>query len=385
VYYKADRNGIFDSQLSGDKKIPWQNQGARRLQPFCVVFANVSNILFMVTAQYFSERHDAERLLLRALIISLLIHLAVFGAWKSGRTEGWWRNFNFPAWMHLTPKLLKPVTSKKIALVPKPQPQPSQLVFVDVDPALAEAVPPQAPKFYSANNSVAANPHPKDALVPEIRGRQDKVIKTTEDTRLKPQPLQPSPPSRQTANAPEARALPKRTYAPGDLAMSKPRETTQEKNGPSDIETGAGAQPQPVHQRPRTIAEAMAQRGMLGEKSRQEGGVKRLKMDSSLDAMKTSYGDYDREFIDAVRTRWYQLLEDRSPGTGKVVVEFRLHPDGRVTDLSIVQNEMSDLFGLICAQAIREPSPYRPWPEEMRRDIPKDYRDVTFTFYYGTE
>jgi hypothetical protein len=66
-------------------------------------------------------------------------------------------------------------------------------------------------------------------------------------------------------------------------------------------------------------------------------------------------------------------------------VEFRLLPDGRVTELSIVQNEMSELFGLICAQAIREPAPYRPWPEEMRRDIPKDYRDVTFTFYYGTE
>ena len=355
------------------------------VQPFCVVFANVSNILFMVTAQYFSERNDAEKLLLRALMISLLIHLAVFGAWKWGGTEGWWRDFNFPAWMHLTPKLLKPMTAKKIALVPRPQPQPSQLVFVDVDPALAEAAPPKAPKFYSANNSVAANPNPKNALVPEIRGRQDKVIKTTQDTRLKPQPLQPSPPSRQTANAPEAKALPKKAYTPGDLVMARPGEKAQEKNGQSETETGAEAQPQPVHQRPRTIAEGMAKHGMLGEKSRQEGGVKRLKMDSSLDAMKTSYGDYDREFIDAVRTRWYQLLENRSPGTGKVVVEFRLHPDGRVTDLNIAQNEMSDLFGLICAQAIREPAPYRPWPLEMRRNIPKEYRDVTFTFYYGTE
>jgi len=69
--------------------------------------------------------------------------------------------------------------------------------------------------------------------------------------------------------------------------------------------------------------------------------------------------------------------------SGKVVVEFRLHPDGRVTDLNIVQNEMSDLFGLICAQAIRQLAPCRTWPLEMRRDIPKEYRDVTFTFYYG--
>ena len=102
--------------------------------------------------------------------------------------------------------------------------------------------------------------------------------------------------------------------------------------------------------------------------------------------MKTSYGDYDAQFIDAVRQRWYQLLEDHSvDASGRVVVEFRLLPDGRITDLSIVRNEMSDLLGLICQEAIQDPSPYRPWPEEMRKDIPKDYRDVTFTFYYGTE
>jgi hypothetical protein len=287
--------------------------------------------------------------------------------------------------MHLTSKLLKPITAKTATVVPKPQPQVSQLVFVDVDPALAEAAPPKAPKFYSANNSVAANPNPKSALVPEIRGSQEKVIKTTENTRLNPKPLQPSPPSKETASSPEAKALPKKAYTPGDLVMAKSEEKAQEKDGQSDTATGAEAQPQPVHRRPQTIAEAMAQRGMLGDKTRQDGGVKRLKMDSSLDVMKTSYGDYDREFIDAVQTRWYQLLENRSPGTGKVVVEFRLHPDGRVTDLNIVQNEMSDLFGLLCAQAIREPSPYLPWPIEMRRDIPKDYRDVTFTFFYGPE
>jgi len=341
----------------------------------------------MVTAPDFNERSYSEKLLLRALIISLSIHLAVFGTWKWGQTEGWWRHFTFPAWMRLTPKLLPPLMAKKLALVPKPQPQPqpSQLVFVDVDPALAEAAPPKAPKFYSANNSVAANPNPKNAPTPELRGRQNKVIKTTENTPLKPQPLQPSPPSRETANTPEAKALPKKAETAGDLAMAKPREKTQEKNGQSATETDAETQPQPVLQRPRTIAEAKARHGMLGEKSRQDGGVNHLRLEPSLDTMKTSYGDYDREFIEAVQSRWFQLLENRSPGSGKVMVEFRLLPDGRITNLKIVQNEMSDLFGLICQQAIYDPAPYRRWPEEMRRDIPKDYRDVTFTFYYSTE
>jgi len=315
-----------------------------------------------------------------------MIHFAVYGTWRWGQTEGWWRNFNFPAWMHLTPKLLMPMTGRKIALVPKPQQPPPQLVFVDVDPALAQATPPKAPKFYSANNTVAANPHPKNEVLPEILGRQDKEIKTTPNTLLKPKPVQPSPPKQETVKAAQPNPLPKKADTPGDLVMAKPQEKAQEKNGQAETEVGANAQPQPVHERPRTIAEAMAKHGMLGEKSRQAGGVNRLNMESAVDAMKTSFGDYDRDFIDAVRTHWYQLLENRSvEGPGKVVVEFRLHPDGRVTDLKMVQNEMSDLLGLICQEAVSDPAPYRPWPEEMRRDIPKEYRDVTFTFYYSTE
>lgn len=264
----------------------------------------------MVQAQYFSEKTDAEQLLLRALIISLLIHLAVFGTWRWGHAL----NISLPAWMHLPPKLFMPVSASKISLFQRPQQQPSQLNFVDVDPALAEAAPPKTPKFYSANNSVAANPIPRNELVPEIRGRQDKVIKTTEDTRLKPQPLQPSPPKQATATTPEARPLPKKSYAPGDLVLANPAEREQEKNGQSQTDLGADTQPQPVHERPRTIEEAMAQHGMLGEKSRQEGGVNRVRMSSTLDVMKTSYGDYNAQFIDAVRTRWYQLLENLSRG-----------------------------------------------------------------------
>jgi outer membrane biosynthesis protein TonB len=339
----------------------------------------------MVMAPDFSERSYSEKLLLRALVISLLLHLAVFGTWKWGQTEGWWRHFTMPVWMRLTPKLPALLAAKKPILLPKPLPQPAQLVFVDVDPALAEATPPKTPKFYSANNSVAANPNPKNAPTPELRGRQNKVIKTTENTPLKPRPLQPAPPSRETVNTPEAKAPPKKAETAGDLTMAKPREKAQEKNGQAATDTDTETQPQPVHQRPKTIAEAKAQHGMLGEKSRQDGGVNHLRLEPSLDAMKTSYGDYDREFIEAVQTRWFQLLENRSPGSGKVVVEFRLLPDGRITNLKIAQNEMSDLFGVICQQAIYDPAPYRPWPEEMRRDIPQDYRDVTFTFYYSTE
>lgn len=362
-------------------------------------------MLCRMRAKVFDEQVDTEQLLLRAVIVSLLVHLFVFGTWKIGQNQGWWRGWHYPAWIsRLTPKLLQPMSPKKMVLHPKPA-QPSQLMFVDVDPALADAAPPKKPKYYSADNSAAANPHPKEAQNVEIKGHQKKVMKTTPDAKLQPKPLEPSPPKQmakvqhakplqptpkmvEAARTQEAKALPQKAYVPGDLVMAKPAERPQDKNGQSKTENGdqAQTQPEPVHERPRTIAEAMAQRGMLGQKTEQDGGVRRHRLDSTLDVMKTSYGNYDREFIDAVQTRWFQLLENRTvEGTGKVVVEFRLLPDGRITNMRMVENEMSDLLGVFCEEAIRDPAPYRPWPDEMRRDMGQDYRDVTFTFYYSTE
>jgi outer membrane biosynthesis protein TonB len=336
-----------------------------------------------VTAADLRETNSAEKLLLRALIISVLIHLAAWGLWNLGNSRGWWQNWSMPSWAHLSPKLLLPALPKK--LFPVPPSEPPQLTFVDVDPALAEAAPPKNPKFYSANNSVAANPTPqKAAAVPQILGHQDKVLKTTANAHSRALPLQPTPRQPDTVETPESKPLPQKAYTPGDLVMAKPQPKAQDKEGQvkSDA-TDAQPQPQPVHHRPRTLSEAQAQRGMTGEKMLQVGGVSRIKMDSSLDVMKTSYGDYDAEFIDAVQTHWDQLLQKVTaniPGT--VVLEFRLHPDGRITDMKIVENGTSELLGVVCEQAILEPAPYRPWPIEMQRDIPQGFRDIRFTFYY---
>ena len=71
--------------------------------------------------------------------------------------------------------------------------------------------------------------------------------------------------------------------------------------------------------------------------------------------------------------------------SGKVVLEFRLHPDGRITGMTNVQNEVSDFMENMCERAILDPEPFQPWPREMRLDIPADYRDIQFTFFYDLQ
>jgi hypothetical protein len=317
----------------------------------------------------------AEKLILRALIISLLIHALVFCTWRMGKAQGWFHNMGLPRWMQMVSNAVVPIAPKR--LVPAPQPA-TPLMFVEVDPALASPKPPEAPKFYGANNTLAANPQiTTPSTVPDIRGRQDKEMKTTDNGKPKAQPLQPTPPPQPTAAASKA----VKSDTPGELALAQPAKKTQEKDGKAD--TATDAQPQPAYQRPRTIAEAMARNGTLGEKMRQKGGVAMNNVDSSLDVKGTSLGAYDALFVEAVKARWYQLLENRTPNApGKVILEFKLHPDGRITDMKMAQNDVSDLLGTLCEQAVLDPAPYAPWPTQMRLDIPADYRELRFTFFY---
>jgi hypothetical protein len=332
--------------------------------------------LDLVTVSEANETSSTEKLLLRALIISILLHLLVVSFWRVGQAQGWWRNITMPRWMQLISKTMMPLTPKKLA---QDLPSQSQLTFVDVDPALATPQPPKKTMFQGAKNTVAANREIKVLSdLPNMNGRQEKFLKTTENAKPKPQPAAPSQ-SQNTAR----QNVPKQSYIPGDLAMARPSDKSQEGKSDAEAVDQAQPQPQPVYQRPRTIAEAQARSGNYGPQSRHAGGVKNVTSDISLDVQGTPLGDYIARMVDAVRARWYKLLENQTADvTGKVVLRFRLHPDGRVSDMSTMQNEVTDLLENFCEQAIFEPSPYEPWPREMRLALPKDYDDITFTFYY---
>ncbi len=104
----------------------------------------------------------------------------------------------------------------------------------------------------------------------------------------------------------------------------------------------------------------------------------------SFDTKATPFGAYDAAFIDAVTSHWYDLLDNRNftqGRNGKVVLEFDLNYDGRVTDMKIVQNTAGEMLGLICEKAVLDPAPFAPWPSDMRRMM-GDTRNVRFTFYY---
>jgi outer membrane biosynthesis protein TonB len=171
---------------------------------------------------------------------------------------------------------------------------------------------------------------------------------------------------------------------PGDLAMAKPDPKPSLDPKPTKDPSETTTTP---HTRPRTIREALARQPdnrLAGQKMKQDGGVRR-KLDISLfDAAATPFGAYDSYLISAIQQHWYALLDERNyaaESRGKVVLNFVLHPDGRITDMTMSDNTAGEVLGYICEKAVLDPAPYQAWPNDMRRMIGEN-RPIQFTFYY---
>ena len=325
------------------------------------------------------ERAESSRLVW-AFAISMALHLLIFGTYETGKTFHWWENAHWPAWLSPVKRLAEALKKKPSLQQAQPlQPSEPPLLFVDVNPANASAEPPKNATHYSSVNAQAANPDvDKESNLPKITGEQKHVIQTEDVPRNKPVPLQPAPIAPPAAE-PQEEAKAKPAQPRGDLAMAKPEPKPDPKPAKDP-----GEAPRP---RPRTIREALARlpdNQIAGQKMKQEGGVRR-KFDTSLfDTVATPFGAYDRYLIDAIQKRWYDLLDDRkyaAESRGKVVLQFILHPDGRITDMTVSENSAGEVLGYICEKAILDPAPYPAWPVEMRRMIGEN-RPIQFTFYY---
>ena len=320
-----------------------------------------------------------------ALLCSILLHLQVFFlTWLLPELlrRGW-----LPDWM-------KPVMAAVSPAVPKPDParnpalqdQEIPLQFIEVDPALASAVEPPKAKFTSTANTLAANPNPpKQAAptaVPRVEGRRPDSLKTFDTTR----PVKPTPPStpketKEEQAQEEVKPQPKGGKQAGELAVARP---VPEAKVDTDQEAREAKMPTP--KRYKNLAQARAEKGIVvGERMQQEGGVPRVGAEATFDVKASQFGEYSSRLTAAVQARWYFLLDEQRYAlerTGKVVVTFRLHPDGTVSEIKTRSSSVGEIMSTWCELAIEQPAPYGRWPSQLLHEIGSDPITVTFTFNY---
>ncbi|HRZ39210.1 MAG TPA: hypothetical protein P5534_22925 [Candidatus Paceibacterota bacterium] len=362
------------------------------------------------------------RPVIRAFFVSLVLHALLFGSIELVNRYDLWR---FSPLVLLAQALgvdVESTLAARRASAPPAAEDPAlreadqeiPVLFVDVDPSQATTETPAKTEYYSSVSSLAGNRDTsRDTDTPALDGTQDKVLKTMDSERaLVAQPLEPAPVAPQQPQdgiVPEAIQPQAVTVAPAPSQPFVPPVTEPDPAPPPGETLLAKANPVPVapavtvpvptpvepvraaRPRPRTVAAALAQRqlnpnsALVGEKMKQEGGVRRFSVSSSLDVQATPLGSYDAKFIAAVQQCWYGLLEQQGYSLdrmGKVVIDFRLTPDGRITDLKAVQSDVGEIYTMICELAIHKPAPYEEWPTDVRRMVGAAYRDVRFTFYY---
>jgi hypothetical protein len=296
------------------------------------------------------SRTELRRLGL-ALALSLAVHLTGWGGYEAGKVFHWWDQWHWPDWLpRLAIMNLKPLP---------PPDHEQQLVFVEVPHPSPEA--PENTKYYSSQNSRAADPTKGNKEVPQLNGTLTEIVKTENVPRPNANKLQP---------APKAQPKPAPAPRPGDLTLGKPVKSTS---------------PDPA--RPHTVKEAREQQAhrLPGQQMKQVGGMRRQALTPSFDVKATPFGAYDAALVEAVTQRWYDLLDSQEfamDRSGKVTLRFHLNYDGTITDMTVMQNTVGDLLGYVCQKAISDPAPFARWPSDMRRMVAENYREITFTFYY---
>jgi TonB family protein len=99
-----------------------------------------------------------------------------------------------------------------------------------------------------------------------------------------------------------------------------------------------------------------------------------------FDSKGVEFGPWVRRFIAQVKRNWFIPYAAMSL-KGHVVLQFNVHKNGAITDLTIVQPSNVDAFNNAAFNALRGSNPTHPLPPEY----PADKAFFTVTFFYNEQ
>ena len=331
--------------------------------------------------------------ILWAIFLSLLLHLVVGVCIASFGDK-------------LQPRLPeeeKPVELTIVDLAPAATPiaQPKDMPFIETPDHKATEEQPKEQAFESNANSIGASELPALGIAP-IPTQEGKEIPThdLENQRysLDQQGAQSRSSSRPTplpSPTPQATPQPTQTESPAPTPSSTPQPTPtptadllamfrasppptartpgQEKNtNASSQETTPAPRPAPsTAYRREQVPERMA--GNISKR-----GV------SSVSAVGTPLGRYEKSVYDAIGARWYALCDANRDRVdiGTVRVQFVVSPDGKINDITVISGGTSASFTNLCLQSVQDAKP-EPIPEDVMAVLPPEGLpgEVNFTGY----
>ncbi len=100
----------------------------------------------------------------------------------------------------------------------------------------------------------------------------------------------------------------------------------------------------------------------------------------SINTTAWDFAPYLLDLKQRIKQHWIPPLAFTALGAihGYTKINFRIYPDGSMTDLAVIESDGHDALHRSSMNAIKGAAPFRPLPD----DFPEDYLDITFGFYY---
>jgi TonB family protein len=104
---------------------------------------------------------------------------------------------------------------------------------------------------------------------------------------------------------------------------------------------------------------------------------------SSIAALGTPQGRFEKAVQDAIGSRWYYYVRERSDliNIGTVQIKFYVRPDGKVEDVKVLRNSSNETLASTSLQSIIEAN-IPPMPDELGPLLSGDRMEFTMSFNF---
>lgn len=98
---------------------------------------------------------------------------------------------------------------------------------------------------------------------------------------------------------------------------------------------------------------------------------------SSVNALGTPLGRYQKIVSDSIGSRWYTYVEQKRDliNIGTLRLRFVIDPSGRVKDLKVTENSSNEAFASVCVQSVLE-AHLPPIPPDVVKTLPPEGLEI---------
>lgn len=347
-----------------------------------------------VLLQIMEQRRDYRTVGL-AIVISLFVHLVIgysLAAFGSAFTP------NLPS-LEEKPVELTLVDLSTPPLVPKNPP------YMETAPSKAKVEKPKEQTFESNANSIAASKLPAegDLPLPTQDGKDRPSMNLeTHDYSLPTDGSKPQPKTRSTV-APESKPVeamqhpkakpteaPRSTPIPSPVTKPEPEQFALLKTTPpppiqATDETAPSPPPNVTKSVPLTAPKPKPDLAASNYQAQKQetriSGSLTTRGPSSVNAVGTPLGRYQKAVSDAIGSRWYYYYDRRRDlmGIGTVILSADIDAEGHVQNLRVKANDANEAFANVCLQSFQD-AHIPPIPPDLITTLQNGQLHVDFNF-----